>query len=511
MKKQKKSAYQGFGKAGIRLTEESLPNIVIHSSQHEMPQLYAHHLFDKAHLVMLAEENIIPRRDAALMLTSLREMEMDGIEKVRLEVDGGIHSGEQYLINKLGEDIGGRIHLGRSSGDLDKVADRIKQRDKLLEVMDAVNGFRHILLKVAAEHVDTVMPGYTHGQHAQPTTFGHQLLAWAVTLSRDFKRLESALHRINLSPAGAAIMTGSNFAVNRHRTAELLGFEKPCDNTLDAIHSPDDVLEVFSVIAILHANLARWADDIIFWAGSDVGIVDIPDRFCGTSSILVQKKNPYAMEHIRGAAAETIGGLVTAFWGEKGPTGLSVFSRNFYSKPVLLHSFDHAIRDLRWLTELVRYAKVNKERMRNRAGAFWAQATDVAAAIVREKGLAWRTAHQIAGIMVRLCQERGIDPGKVEPGLLDEAAVEYMGKPVGLREESLRKALDPDEFVKGRTLYGGPAPHESRKRIAEFEKVLKRDEGAVVDMRGRLETAYENLEKAIDRIIDAYTKAPGSE
>ncbi|HUT71664.1 MAG TPA: argininosuccinate lyase [Desulfatiglandales bacterium] len=511
MRKQKQSEYRGFRRPGIRLTEELLPNIVTHSSEHELPELYAHHMFDKAHLVMLAEENIIPRRDAALMLASLREMEAEGIEKVRLEVGGGIHSGEQYLIRKLSEEIGGRIHLGRSSGDLDKVADRIKQRDKLLEVMDAVNGFRHVLLKVAADHVDTVMPGYTHAQHAQPTTLGHQLLAWAVTLSRDFKRLEAVLHRINVSPAGAAIMTGSNFPLNRHRVAELLGFERPCENTLDAIHSPDDMLEVFSVIAISHSNLARWADDIIIWTSSEVGMVDIPDRFCGTSSILAQKKNAYAMEHARGAAASTVGGLMTAFFGEKGPTGLSIYSWNRYAKPALLSSFDNVVRDLNWLTELLSALKVNKTLMRQRAGAFWAQATDVAGAIVRDKGVSWRTAHQIVGILVRLSYERGIAPRHVQTTLLDEAAVEYMDEPIGLSEESLRKALDPGEFVKGRTLYGGPAPQESRRRIAEFAEVLKRDEDAVVDIRGRLEAASENLEKAIDRIIDTYAKAPSSE
>ncbi|MFH1950378.1 MAG: argininosuccinate lyase [Pseudomonadota bacterium] len=510
MGKQEPKEYKGFGAAGIRLTEEALPDVITHSSQHELPQLYACHMFDKAHLVMLAEEKIFPPRDAALMLSGLREMEAEGIEKVRLEVGGGIHSGEQYLINKLGEDIGGRIHLGRSSGDLDKVADRIKQRDMLLDIMDAVNSLREQVLKVAAKNVNTVMPGYTHGQHAQPLTFGHQLLAWATVLSRDFERIESALHRVNVSPAGAAIMTGSNFPLNRHRTAELLGFDRPCENTLDAIHSPDCTLEVFSVIAILHVNLARWADDIIFWTGSEVGMVDLPDRFCGTSSILAQKKNPYAMEHIRGAAAHTIGGLMTAFFGEKGPTGLGIFSHNFYSKPALLTSFNHVLRDLKWLTALIPATRLNVELMRKRAGAYWAQASDVAAALVRDKDLSWRTAHQIVGILVRLCNERGIDPGRVDPRLLDEAAVEYFGKPIGLAKASLKKALDPVHFVKKRTLYGGPAPEESLRRIESFRGQLEQDRKAVALTRSRLQEASEKLEKALDEIIGKYIQSPNS-
>jgi argininosuccinate lyase len=508
MKKQIPKKYKGFGGAGIRLAEETLPGIVTHSSLHELPQLYACHMFDKAHLVMLAERKIIPLEDAALMLASLREMEAEGVEKVRLKEGGGVHSGEHYLIHRLGEEIGGNIHLGRSSGDLDRVADRIKQRDKLLETMEAVNTFREVLLLVASAEVETVMPGYTHGQQAQPLTFGHQLLAWALMLSRDFKRLESAFQRINVCPAGAAIMTGSSFPLDRYRTSELMGFEKPSENTFDAVHSLDEMLEVFSVVAILHANLARWADDLIFWSGSEAGLIDLPDRFCGTSSILVQKKNPYALEHTRGAAAETIGGLMAAFWGEKGPTGLSIFSRNFYFKPLLLRSFHNALRDLKWLSEVIRYSKINRGRMRELAGAFWAQGTDVAAAIVRDKGLSWRTAHQIVGILVRLCHERGIQPGEVDTELLDEASVEYLGRRIGLEERSLQKALDPDHFVRERTLFGGPAPEESRRRIQAQRMNLKEDRKAVERLQVRIRKASERLENAIDEIIKKYSPRP---
>ena len=510
MKKRKVGDYQGFQQAGIRLAEGTLPDIVTHSSEHERSQLYACHMFDKAHLVMLAEENIIPPKDAASMLECLREMERLGVEKTRLEVGGGIHSGEHFLINRLSEEIGGKIHVGRSSGDLDKVADRIKKRDKLIEVMEAVNALRDVLLKAADKHKATVMPGHTHGQQAQPTTFGHQLLAWATVLSRDFERLESVFNRINLSPAGAAIMTGTDFPLNRHRTAELLGFERPCENTLDAIHSSDDMLEVFTVIALLHSSSARWADDLIFWSANEIGMVELPDRFCGTSSILVQKKNPYALEHVRGAAAETIGGLMTAFYGEKGPTGLSVFSRNRYSKQILWRAFENVLRDLRWFSGLIPDLKANKELMLQRAGAYWAQATDIAGAMVREKGLSWRTAHQITGILIRLCLERGLDPDEVKTSLLDEAAVLYRGEPVALPEESLRKSLDPVEFVRRRDLYGGPAPEESRKRIDEYLAMLDRNKRAVAEMRRCVDEAAEKLEAAVDNLIAKFRRKTSS-
>ena len=193
---------------------------------------------------------------------------------------------------------------------------------------------------------------------------------------------------------------------------------------------------------------------------------------------------------------------MTAFFGEKGQTGLAIFSHNFYSKPALLRSFDCIVRDLKWLTALVPTTKLDTELMRKRAGAYWAQASDVAAALVRDKGLSWRTAHQIVGILVRLSHERGIGTLEVDTKLLDEAAVQYTGRPIGLGEESLRKALDPMEFIKGRTLYGGPAPEESKKRIVDLSRNLEGDKEAVSVIRSRLQDANVKLERAIDGIID---------
>ena len=211
MLKQAQAEYSGFRNPGIRLTEPLLPSITGHSSEAELPLLYAYHMFDKSHLTMLAEEDLIPRADAVAMLKEIRHMEAEGVEKVRLEVGGGMHSAEQYLIRGLGEEVGGRIHLGRSSGDLGAVARRIRQRDRLIELMNEINALRGAVLQVAEDNLDTVMPGYTHSQHAQPVTLGHQLMSWDSALERDFDRASTAYRRVNQSPAGAAIMTGTNF------------------------------------------------------------------------------------------------------------------------------------------------------------------------------------------------------------------------------------------------------------------------------------------------------------
>lgn len=501
MKKPKDSEYKGYRSAGIRLKEEILSDIDTGSSRNEPHHIYACHMFDKAHIVMLAEENLIPLKHAAQMLECFRKIKSEELLDTLIGVGGGIHSGEQYLVRKLSHEIGGKIHLGRSSGDLDKVALKITIRNKILTIIDALNSFRKILLTVAKQNVDTIMPGYTHGQPAQPLTFGHQLLYWATALSRDFDRLKSVFHRVNSSPAGAGILTGSNFSLNRNRTSDLLGFDNPCENTIDAVHCPDDILETFSVIGILHTNLSRWADDIIFLSTPEIGMLDIPDRLCSISSMLPQKKNPVALEHIRGSAANTLGGLITAFHGESGQTGLGIYSRYHYSKPSIDRALNYVARDIKWMAAIISDIKVNKDLMKKKAGAFWATASDLASALVKYKDLPWRTAHQIVCIFVRLSLEKGISRSEVDSALLDEAAIEYTGNAIGLEENILKKFLDPVETVKLKNLYGGPAADECLRSIKRMMETLNMDVSYAMNIRNKIIGASYNLEKAIDNII----------
>lgn len=502
MRQQPSSEYRGYRTAGIRLSEELKPELASRGAQRIVPLLPAVHMFDKAHVVMLAEQGLLRKPQAAAMLAALRDMEREGVEKVRVEVGGGLHSGEQYLIRRLGEEVGGRMHLGRSSGDVSSVAINIRQREGLLDLAEAVNGLRGRLLDLADRHAEVVLPGYTFLQHAQPLTFGHMMAAWAAALARDAARLLGTYGRVNVSPAGAVIMGGTDFPIDRHRTAFLLGFDGVHDNTEDAILelSPDDHLDCFASLAILDHTLARFADDIILWSTSEFGFVDVPDRFCGTSSIMMQKKNVIGPQEIKGAAAESLGGLMAAFHALKGPTGLPITER-YFALETLWRGFGHTVRHLGWLGELLEALRLRPEAMREGAWRHWATATDLAGALVRERDLPWRTAHQIVGIVVRWGFERGFGPQAVTGQLLDEAAVEYFGRPVGLGDEAIRRALDPDRFVRDRTLFGGPSPQEVRRRLPDLRKAREADAGQVAAARGRLRRAAGELEVAIDRIL----------
>jgi argininosuccinate lyase len=504
MLKQKASEYRGYRNAGIRLSEEMLPQLKHVYGSHMNDMLPAVHAFDKAHIVMLVEEGLLERGTGAKLLQGLRQLEGEGMMEKRKEVGGGLHSGEHYLIRMYGEEVGGQFHLARSSGDLSSVGINVLEREHLLGLMTGANALRRVLINLAREHTGTVMPGYSFGQHAQPLTLGHLYLSWAAALARDFDRLHGAYARVNLSPAGAVIMVGSNFAINRERTAELLGFDGVQENCVDAILelTNDDILEVPAVVAVLYHTLARWADDLILWSTSEFAFIDVPDRYCNTSSIMMQKKNVIGPAEVKGGASEALGCFVTAFSALKGPSGLPIQER-YYALEMLWKVAANAIRDMAWFCDLLPQLKIDKERMREQAWRHWATATDLAAALVSERGLAWRTAHQIVGILIRLCEERRLGPADVTPGLLDEAAVAYHGQPAGLDGSAIKAALDPERFVASRTLRGGPARQESLRQADVLEKDLEQDEARVTAIRERLASAARKLESAVDSVIGA--------
>jgi argininosuccinate lyase len=503
MLKQVSSEYRGFRAAGIRLSEEMLPQLQKLAAGRSRPLFAALHAFDKAHAVMLVEEGLLTREVGVGILTALRQMEREGIEAARTRTGGGLHSGEQYLIRALGEEVGGRVHLGRSSGDLSSVGINVLQRERVLAILDAVNRLRRVLLDLARQHTDTILPGYSFGQHAQPMTLAHLWLSWAANLARDFDRLHGVYRRVNQSPAGAVIMVGSDFPLNRARTAELLGFDAVHENSADAILelTADDSLDVPMAVALLYHTMAKWADDLILWSTAEFDFVEVPDRFCQTSSIMMQKKNVIGPAEVKGASAEALGCVVTSYHALKGPTGLPITER-YYALEALWRVADSCVRDLDWFCELLPALSIKRARMREQAWRHWATATDLAGALVRERDVPWRTAHQIVGILVRLCEERGLGPDAVTPALLDEAAKAYHGEPAGLDVESIRRALDPERFIAARTLRGGPAPEESLRQAGLFAAGLAIDDAVAHAIHSRLDEADRRLEAAIDAILD---------
>lgn len=494
------SGYDGFRAVGSRLSEAQLPHLGTHRTELLGDSLPFIHAFDKAHLVMLAEQSLITDAQARALLTAMRAMEEEGIVAARDRAGGGMHSAEHYLAAELGIDLGGRISMGRSSGDLIEVARRLTVRHHLGSVIPGVHALRRTLLDLAGEHLDTVMPGYTHGQHAQPTTLAHWALMFERALSRDSDRLVSLLDRLNLSPAGAAIMTGSDFALDRHRTAELLGFERPLENTFDAIMSHDLEMEIAATYAIAAATLTRLADDLFLWATAEFAFIELPDRFCGTSSIMPQKKNPDALEAVKSVGGQALGHLVAIVTAERGPTGFPILERR-QTQDALWATGRSLTSKLGDLSAIVRDMRVETARMARSAGAHWAQVTDVASAIVAASGMDWRSAHQVVGAFVRMSIDAGAAPDAATLETLDEASRTITGKPSGLDPAGFAEAMSARAFVGRRTIYGGPAPSAVERERAQLLDRLSAAEDRERERAARIEAAAADLEAAIDTII----------
>ena len=502
-----------YRSANIRLTDGVRPELaevclpgpdesVLGQYARMRPQLDAFHAFDKAHLVMLLEEGLLPAGDAGAMLKVLRSLEASGAVAARAATAEHMHSGEAILTDALGAEVAGKLHLGRSSGDLLTVSFRFTLRARLLRMADELNALRRVILALAREHLDTVMPGTTHLQHAQPGTFAHYLLAYASAFDRDAERVQQYFARLNLSPAGAAILNGSEFPLNRARVASLLGFDGLALNTRDAVWGRDLEIEAHTVALMLAGNFNRLAEDMMLWSAPEFGQVECADGFCGTSSIMPQKKNPNALECLKGVVATVTGHLVSTAMVHKNPSTVPVFEW-VRSMSDAWRGYDEINGALPLMSAVMQSLTVNRERMANSAGRHWATATDLASALVRHAGLPWRAAHQVTGIVVRLAIEQGKKPGEVDAVLVAQAARQHLGRPLQLSDAQIREALDPRASVERHRMPGGPARDRVMEALQEHAGRLVDDEAWTSHAHQRVADAAARLESAIDAVLGA--------
>jgi argininosuccinate lyase len=496
----------GFAGAGARLLEEPPASLAYHRTDQVLEILDGVHRFDKAHVVMLTEEALVEPATGAAILRALRRMEDLGVADVRAAAGGGIHSAERYLIRELGEDVGGRIHLGRSSADLSAVGVRIALRDRLCEVHQSLCMVQRAIVSLARAELHTLMPAYTHGQVAQPSTFAHWLAMLASMLARDCERIVDLLRRGDESPAGAAAICGSEFGLNRRRVCELLGFARPSDNTIDAVHSHDIEIEALAVLAVLAGDLCRFAEDLMLWSTAEFAFVELADKYCATSSILAQKKNPLLPQAIKAVGALATGTLMSSFLVNKEPTGQAIMDQGTAVRQPLWHVCALLLDALAEIPEMLSTLTIDRAAMARATWQSWAQATDVAGMLVREHGLPWRAAHQIVGILVRRCVEAGIGPDAVPANMVGDIAGEYTGAPVRVDAAELAEALDPERAVARRSLAGGPAPEAVSATLDRLESALSGSIAAVRRVRDRDDAGARDLEAAIDAILAAHAQ-----
>jgi argininosuccinate lyase len=468
------------------------------------------HLFDlmmaanRAHVVMLTEEGVLSAEVGATLLLALRQVEAEGVQARQYEpgVEDLFFSVENRLVALAGPEVGGNLQIARSRNDLGAALARMALRDRLRDVMARLEGLRAALLHFARQHVDTVMPGYTHTQPAQPTTLAHYAGAILSFLARDARRLQAAYATTNRSPLGAAAFTTTGFSIDRVRTAELLGFDGLLENSYDAIGAGDHMTEAMAALTTLAFSLSRVTRDLLFWATREAAALRIHDTFIQISSIMPQKRNPVVLEHLRARLGRLIGLANTVgMMAHNVPYGDTQDIEDEIHPP-LFGACETAGQILALYTAVFETLEVNREHLCARAASGFTTATELADTLARDVGLPFRTAHRIVSRLVQSALVRGLEPADVTSSLLDEAAEAVLGRPLGLPEEAVRQALDPVHFVEIRTQPGGPAPATMRAWLDEAERALDADRDWLAAEGARQRSAAASLAQRVEVLID---------
>lgn len=462
---------------------------------------------DKAHAVMLYETGIIPLSPAQKILSSLKKMEKEGKENFHFDTDFGsfLFQVENYLTDHAGEDAAGRLHTARGRADYQAASSTLHVRDTILQLSKKILNLQKVLVELGNKYAKTMMPGYTHLQHAQPTTFGHYILSHYYPLQRDFDRLKCLYKHSNKSTLGNCSRVGTTWPINRQRVADLLGHEGLVENAQDqSYYRRDHLAEFASFASILANNLARLATDLDVWYSEEFGMIDIPADYSGSSSIMPQKKNPYPMEKCRAVSGESIGWIASALGIFKVPhtsaadPALSIVAEGRLFEDVL----ESVGGMLRLYAEFLPKITIKEKRMKEMTYGKWNIAANLSDTIARKTGMPFRKAHSIVGRLVRECVDNDIPPSGVKTQLLDKIAHEMIGHTLNLDEDVIKKALDPWEFILSLQGIGSANPEVVLQTAADALKQIDQETDWLMNEEEKIYKAQSELEKAINIILN---------
>jgi argininosuccinate lyase len=418
-----------------------------------------------AHATMLANVGILSQDECDQIVTGLNTIHQE-IEDGQFEwsiAQEDVHMNiEARLITLIGE-TGKKLHTGRSRNDQVATDVRLYLRDMLEPISSELTRLQKALLSVAEREAETILPGFTHLQTAQPITFGHHMMAWYEMLVRDAERLNDCAKRINSMPLGAAALAGTTFNINRGMTAELLGFDRICQNSLDAVSDRDFAIEFNSFASILMMHLSRFSEELIIWSSAQFDFVDLGDAFCTGSSIMPQKKNPDVPELIRGKTSRVYGNLFNLLTLMKNQP-LAYNKDNQEDKEPLFDTIDTLLGSLRVYADMMSVITVKADKMRNAALQGYATATDLADYLVR-KGVPFRDAHEVVGLSVAY----GIQHQKD----LSELSLDELRAFSDQISDDVFEVLTLEGSVAARDHLGGTAPNQVRAAIEWAKQSFK--------------------------------------
>lgn len=452
----------------------------------------------QAHAIMLTACGIISEQDLREILKWLekaREAWEDGSFELKRELEDVHMNVETYLRHGAGPEFGGRLHTARSRNDQVITDCKLHLRGRLLDIRDRVADLQEALLERAAGQELTVMPGYTHTQHAQPISLTFWLTSYVALLARDQERLGDTYARVNQSPLGAAALAGTSFPTDRKLSAKLLGFAGVQEHALDCVGSRDYLAEAISDLAILMANLSKLAEEFVVWSTWEYGMLEMDDAYASGSSIMPQKKNPCIAELTRGKVGIVYGRLMQILTLMKGiPSG---YNRDLQEdKPPLWEALDTLELTLTAMAAMVRTVTFNTERMRQMVGENFATATELANYLVRDRGLPFRTCHEIVGALVGTL----IKEGKT---LDDHQRVQEIVAAHGqdLSLEEIAGVVEPVACLKQQRSLGSTGPTETKRLHRSLTRTVAAARQEVAAARAKVDNAREQTAKLVKHVL----------
>jgi argininosuccinate lyase len=417
-----------------------------------------------AHATMLGKCGIIPEEDSVKIIKGLREI-LDDIESGKLELDmtaEDIHMFIEAELTKRYGDTGKRLHTSRSRNDQVAVDIRLYLRDEIEEIRKLTAELIKGLCEIAEKNTDTIMPGYTHLQRAQPITLAHHMMAYGQMLLRDLSRLADTAERMNVNPLGSCALAGTTYPIDRFMTSELLGFREPMVNSLDGVSDRDFCVELACALSLLMTHLSRFSEEIIMWCSWEFKFIELDDAYATGSSIMPQKKNPDITELIRGKTGRVTGDLVTLLSMLKG-LPLAYNKDMQEDKEAIFDAIDNVKLCLKTFIPMIGTMRINKENMRNAAARGFINATDCADYLVK-KGMPFRDAYKITGQLVALCIEKN--------ETLETLPLEEYRNFTDLFAEDVYDAISLETCVNQRNSYGGPSPEAVKVQIEKTKASL---------------------------------------
>ena len=458
---------------------------------------------NKTHVVMLRRCDIISQENAQALLNALLQVERDGLDKLHYQsgVEDLFFTLEKRLIELAGTGPGGNLQLARSRNDLGYALTRLAIRSRVLDVMKHLLRLRETMLNFAKQHTDTLMPGYTHTQPAQPSTMAHYMAGILAFLERDMQRFLFAYNTNNQSPLGAAALTGTGFPINRHLSAQLLGFNDVLYSTYDSIASSDNLTDVSACLTSLGINLSRFTKDMLFWATQESGAIRIDDSFIQISSIMPQKRNPVVLEHLRARISRMLGQAhAVVIQCHNIPFGdtQDIEDEMF---PQLFGGLETAAAILHLYGAIIETLVVNVKHMRQRAVSGFSTVTELADTLVRDGGMSFRQAHTLVSAVISHALARELTTTDINSKLLEEISKDTVGFQVTLADTVIQNALDPAAFVAARTTLGGVAPSATSEVLASQASQLAIDWQRIDEEMARLQQADELLEQEVASLL----------